>query len=71
MDISAVDVSGPQDVAVGDVVTLIGEDGGARLSMETIAQRLGTINYEVSTALMARVPREISPAVPFGKPEYN
>jgi alanine racemase len=71
MDISAVDVSGPQEVAVGDVVTLIGEDGGARLSMETIAQRLGTINYEVSTALMARVPREISPAVPFGKPEYN
>jgi len=69
MDMSAVDVSGPPAVAVGDVVTLIGEDGGERLSVETIADRLGTINYEVSTALMARVPREISQTVPFSKPE--
>jgi alanine racemase len=71
MDMSAVDVSGPPAVAVGDVVTLIGEDGGACLSIETVAERLGTINYEVSTGLMARVPREISQPVQFSKPEYN
>jgi Alr-MurF fusion protein len=71
MDMSAVDVSDPPDVAVGDVVTLIGDDGAARLSFETVAERLGTINYEVSTGLMARVPREISQAVPASPPEYN
>jgi alanine racemase len=71
MDMSTVDVSDPPDVAVGDLVTLIGEDGAAHLSVETVAERLGTINYEVSTGLMARVPREISQTVSSSKPEYN
>jgi alanine racemase len=71
MDMSAVDVSDPPEVAVGDVVTLIGEDGGACLRAEMVAERLGTINYEVTTQLMARVPREITQAVPAGKLEYN
>ncbi|MGB6770981.1 MAG: alanine racemase [Candidatus Dormiibacterota bacterium] len=71
MDMSTVDVSEPPDVAVGDVATLIGDDGSARLSVETVAERLGTLNYEVTTGLMARVPREISQSVSSGKPEYN
>jgi len=58
MDLSVVDVSEPPVVAVGELATLIGEDGAARLSAETVAERLGTINYEVTTGLLSRVPRE-------------
>ncbi len=58
MDLAMVDVSDPPEVGASDVVTLLGRDGDARLRAETVAQRLGTINYEVTTALSARVPRE-------------
>lgn len=71
MDMTVVDVSDPPEVVVGDVVTLIGEDGSSRISAEMVGERLGTNNYEVTTELMARVPREISQAVPASKPEYN
>lgn len=59
MDLCMVDVSDPPSVIAGDLVTLIGEDGALRLSVETVADRLGTINYEVTTQLMPRVPREV------------
>jgi alanine racemase len=52
MDNITVAVDG--DVAVGDDVTLIG-DG---ILAEEIARRLGTINYEITCGLTARVPRE-------------
>lgn len=71
MDMAVVDVSDPPEVVVDDVVTLIGEDGAARISAEMVGERLGTNNYEVTTELMARVPREIAQAEPPGKPEYN
>ncbi|MGH7666294.1 MAG: alanine racemase [Candidatus Dormibacteria bacterium] len=58
MDLSMVDVSEPPAVSRGERVTLIGKDGDAQLSAETVAERLGTVNYEVTTSLMARVPRE-------------
>jgi len=61
MDLCAVDVSQPPAVRVGAVATLIGVDGEARLSAEMVAERLGTSNYEVTTALMSRVPRESRP----------
>ncbi|MCW2924914.1 MAG: alr, partial [Thermoleophilia bacterium] len=38
-------------VAVGDVVTLIGRDGDARLSAEDHARWAGTINYEVTCGI--------------------
>jgi alanine racemase len=41
----------------GDEVVLLGEQQGARQSAEEVARRWGTINYEVTTALSARVPR--------------
>jgi len=58
MDLSTVDVSGRPEVVAGDLVTLIGADGGSNLSAETVGERMGTINYEVTTQLRARVPRE-------------
>lgn len=45
------------DVKKGDVVTLIGKDGDIYLSVDELAQILGTINYEVVCMISARVPR--------------
>lgn len=41
----------------GDEVVLIGEQGGARVSAEELAEWAGTVPYEVLTAISARVPR--------------
>jgi alanine racemase len=54
MDNVTVEVGPDAEVAVGDPVTLIG--GG--ITAEEVARRLGTINYEVTCALTARIPRE-------------
>jgi alanine racemase len=57
MDNVTVDL-GPEPAArVGDPAVLIGTDGGERITAEEVARRLGTINYEVTTGLTARVPR--------------
>lgn len=59
MDNITVDVgSGTPALRPGDPAILIGSDGGERLTAEEVARRLGTINYEVVTALSARVTRE-------------
>jgi alanine racemase len=59
MDMSMVDVTDVPGARAGDEVVLIGEQGGARLTAEDVAARLGTINYEVVSQILARVPREI------------
>jgi alanine racemase len=41
----------------GDEVVLIGQQGGARMTAEDVAKIWGTINYEVTCAISARVPR--------------
>jgi len=57
MDQCMVDVSHIPQVRMGDEVVLIGRQGTATLSAEQVAQRLGTINYEVVAEILARVPR--------------
>ena len=52
-----IDVSEVPNVAVGDEVVLIGRQGGAVISADAVAETLGTINYEVVSALTGRVPR--------------
>ena len=54
MDNVTIDLGPETDVGVGDEVTLIG--GG--ILAEEVAQRLGTINYEITCGLSARVRRE-------------
>ncbi len=54
MDNVTVDLGPQTSVRVGDPVTLIG-DG---ITAEEVAGRLGTINYEITCGLTARVPRE-------------
>jgi alanine racemase len=57
MDQCMVDVTHIAGVRVGDEVALIGRQGEDELTAEAVAERLGTINYEVVAALLARVPR--------------
>lgn len=58
MDNLTVDVgSDPDGLREGDAVTLIGADGGERVTAELLARRIGTINYEITTGLTDRVRR--------------
>ena len=53
MDMCLADVSGIKDVRAGDEVILFGEE----LSVDEVAQNMGTINYEVVCGVGKRVPR--------------
>ena len=57
MDQCMVDVTTIPQTRMGDEVVLIGQQGQAMLTAEQVAQRLGTINYEVVSEILARVPR--------------
>ncbi|HLZ56147.1 MAG TPA: alanine racemase [Ktedonosporobacter sp.] len=57
MDQCMVDVTHIPQTRVGDEVVLIGRQGDASLTAERVAERLGTINYEVVSEILARVPR--------------
>jgi alanine racemase len=57
MDQAALDVTTVPGVAVGDTVTLIGQDGDATLTAHDLAEASGTISYEVLCAITSRVPR--------------
>ena len=58
MDMAMIDVTEIPGVKAGDEVILIGRQGDQELSATEVARRLGTINYEVVTQILARVPRE-------------
>jgi alanine racemase len=57
MDNVTVDVGPQTGVAVYDEAVLIGAQGGESVRAEEWAQRLGTINYEITCGLTQRVPR--------------
>lgn len=48
----------PQALPVGTKVVLIGKSGDAEITATDLADRLGTINYEVLTGLSDRLARE-------------
>ena len=56
MDQLLVDVTGVPQTVPGDVVTLIGRDGGAEIRAEEVATRCGTITNELLSRLGARLP---------------
>jgi alanine racemase len=53
MDMCMIDASGVENVTPGDEVILFGEG----LAVEEVAEKIGTINYEVVCAVGKRVPR--------------
>jgi alanine racemase len=57
MDNVTVDLGPRPTAAAGDPAALIGADGGERITAEELARRLGTINYEITCDITARVPR--------------
>lgn len=57
MDQTTIDVTDVPGVRLGDEVVLIGSQGEARITVEDVARWLGTINYEVVSEILARVPR--------------
>ena len=58
MDNVTVDLGPATIIEVGDPATLIGVSGEDEITAEEVAQRLGTINYEVTCGISRRVPRE-------------
>jgi len=57
MDNITVDLGPETEVEPGDEAVLIGRQGEEEILAEEVARRLETINYEVTCAISARVPR--------------
>lgn len=57
MDMTMVDVTDVPGAATGDVVTLIGRDGGDVIGAHDLAGWAGTVAYEVLCGISKRVPR--------------
>lgn len=58
MDITLLDVTDVESVAVGDEVVLLGRQGDREISAEEAAKTLSTINYEILCGIGKRVPRQ-------------
>ncbi|MDT7780935.1 MAG: alanine racemase [Acidobacteriota bacterium] len=57
MDLTLVDVTDVEGVEVGERVTLFGADAGVTIPAEDLAQTAGTLSYEITCGISARVPR--------------
>lgn len=57
MDQLMVDTSNISDLSVGEIVTLLGQDGSEHISADDWANRLGTISYEIICGFKQRLPR--------------
>jgi alanine racemase len=57
MDLTTIDLSHTTALGVGDEVTLLGEEGQARLDAQQLARAAGTISYNILSSISARVRR--------------
>jgi alanine racemase len=57
MDQTMIDVTDIPRVRQGDEVVLIGTQGHEAITVDQVAHQLGTVNYEVVSEILARVPR--------------
>lgn len=57
MDQCMIDVTGIEDVKVGDEVVLFGKQGDGFIHIDELAEKLDTINYEIVCMISKRVPR--------------
>jgi alanine racemase len=66
MDVTIVDVTDLDGVGPGSVATVIGGPSGSPTSLAAVAERCGTITYEILTGLTKRLPRRYD-----GSPERS
>jgi alanine racemase len=59
MDYALVDVTGIAGARRGDPVVLIGAQGDQAITVDEVAEWLGTISYDVVATILPRVPREV------------
>ena len=59
MNMIMVDVTDISGVKAEDEVVLIGKQGKNEITVEEIAQKLGTINYEIVTRINPLLPRKV------------
>jgi alanine racemase len=57
MDVTMADVDAIPEASVGDEVVLFGRQGGDEITVDEVARRVGTINYEVICGIGKRVAR--------------
>ena len=57
MDQCLIDVTDVPETIEGDIATLLGKDGKERILVDEWVQHLGTVPYEILTALSPRLPR--------------
>lgn len=57
MDMTMLDVGKIPEIAIGEEVVVFGKQGNASISIDEIASTINTINYEVVSTIMERVPR--------------
>jgi alanine racemase len=57
MDLTLIDVTDVPGVSLNDQVTLLGSDGALSITAEDLAEAAGTISYEITCGISARVPR--------------
>jgi alanine racemase len=62
MDNITIDLGPDSEVETGAEAVLIGAQGDERILCEELAQRLQTINYEITCGISPRVPRELAGA---------
>ena len=59
MNMTVVDVSHIKDIMSEDEVVIIGTQGKVQITVEEVANRMNTINYEVTTKISALLPRVV------------
>lgn len=58
MDWTIIDITEIENVSVGDEVVLIGEQNGSKVTTEEVAEKAGTISYEITCGINKRVTRK-------------
>ena len=57
MDLTTIDLSHTEALKPGDEVTILGQEGEAKLDAQQIAKQAGTISYNILCGIGARVRR--------------
>src|SRR5271156_3863297 len=57
MDLTMLDVADLPHAKIGDVVTIYGQDGAARIDVSDVAREIGTVTSDLLCALGRRVPK--------------